>query len=191
MQTELSRSSAILIGSTRANYLLEVLIADLFGCKAFKADRRRINVPFHFGFRTPWRDIESCCGGLNAPVGENRAFKEGMYFLDLQRRWCHRPTVRGKEDSGIVLTCYEPGAKGLQLAIAGVSGQATEAMGRYLTINASEFWPPYAEHKGRELGVYVCHFKLSQESNDPNAKAYAQSMEVIPIEQKVLTKYMR
>jgi hypothetical protein len=78
----------------------------------------------------------------------------------------------------------------LELVIAGVTGRATEAMGRFLTRRSSDFWPPYAEKKGRRLGVYICHFKLTQGSQDPNAKVYADGMRITPIAKEVLEKYM-
>jgi hypothetical protein len=190
MRADLSRSSAILIGSQRVNFLLETFIADLFGCKPFRADGKKPCVPFHFGFATPWRDIESCFGGLRPPAGVSGAVREGVYYLESDGRWAHRRTVRGKEDSGIILTCNEPGADGLELAIAGVTGRATEAMGRYLTHRSADFWPPTAEHKGRKLGVYVCHFTLNAESDDPNAKVHADEMEVIPIARDVLLNFL-
>ena len=191
MHADLSRSSAILIGSQRVNYLLEHLVADLFHCKPFKAERGKPCVPFHFGFGSAWKDIESCFGGLRPPAGESGAMREGTYYLEPGGRWAHRPTVRGKEDSGIILTCSEPGSKGLILAIAGVTGQATEAMGRYLTHRSADFWPHTAEHRGRKLGVYVCHFKLSRGSDDPNAKVHAERMEVVRIEKEVLMEFLK
>ena len=62
LRTDRRNTSTILVGSQRANDLVELFVADLFGCAPFKADRARSAVPFYLTFRKGIAK-ESCFGG--------------------------------------------------------------------------------------------------------------------------------
>lgn len=192
IRSELNRSSAILVGSQRINHLVEALVADLFGCQPFVADPRRICVPFYLAYQSRLRAVESCFGGLRNPPGAKGKYARGTHYLNSDGRWVCLPWIDGKQDSGIVITSYEPGTKGMLLAVAGLSGRASEALGRYLTQNVEPFWPPYAEKRGRKIGVYACKIIYSPNSTgEPGESDYAKEVAVAPIDAAILTKYLK
>ena len=128
MRAELADSSAVLIGSQRINKLVEMLVADLFGCEPFKAESEVVRVPFYLAYRTQLRPVASCFGGLTNPPGVTGKFMRGMHYLDKMGQWKVFPWIDGKQDSGIVVT-EEAGTKGMLLAVFGLSGRASEALG--------------------------------------------------------------
>jgi hypothetical protein len=192
MLNELDRSSAILIGSQRINRLVETLVADLFGCTPFVAELDEIRVPFYLAYKSPLRPVESCFGGLVNPPGRKGTFVKGTHYLNREGKWECCEWVNGKEDSGIVITSYEPGTKRMLLAVFGLSGRASEALGRYLTQNVTPFWPPYAEKGGRQIGVYVCRITYPPQSfGDPDEPGEAKDVEVVQIDAGILTEYLK
>lgn len=192
MRTSLAHSSAILIGSQRVNYLVEVLVADLFGCKPFAMERGAAQVPFHVTFPRRVRAVRSCFGSTDNPPGRSGPRREGTYYMDAAGKWVCCPWVQATEDSGIVITCYQPGANGLQLAILGFSGSATEAIARDLTRDAKQYWPPYVESRGQRIGVYICRFKFAQaDTSLYSAPAHPRDMNITPIDAAILAKYLK
>ena len=192
MRTDLNRSSAILIGSQRINRLVETLVADLFGCTPFEPASGEIRVPFYLAYQSRLRPVESCFGGLTNPPGKKGKFVKGTHYLNGAGRWDCCPWIDGKQDSGIVITSSEPGSMGMLLAVFGLSGRASEALGRYLTRNPSPFWPPYAEKRGRRIGVYVCKIAYPPNASDePGKPDFATQVEILPIDAAILTKYLK
>ena len=191
MRVDLNRSSAILVGSQRINRLVETLVADLFGCSPFVAESQEIRVPFYLAYQSRMRPVESCFGGLKNPPGKRGRFVKGTHYLNSAGQWACFPWLAKKQDSGIVITSYEPSTKGLLLAVFGLSGSASEALGRYLMHNVMPFWPPYAEKGGRKIGVYVCKITYEPQSSDkPDEPGEAKDVVVVPIDAAILTKYL-
>jgi hypothetical protein len=189
MQTELNRASAVLIGSQRINELVEIFAADLFGCKPFVASRG-VRVPFYLAFQSKLRPVESCFGGLINPPGRNGKFVKGTHYLTSEGKWSCIPWIEGKQDSGIVITRSEAG-KGLLLAISGLSGRASEALGHYLTGNAAPFWPTCGKKGGQKIGVYICKITyLPNTSNEQEISKQIKDVEVMPMDEAILTKYL-
>jgi transcriptional regulator with XRE-family HTH domain len=192
MRSELNHSSAILVGSQRINWLVETLVADLFGCPPFVPESKEVRVPFYLAYQSRLRPVESCFGGLTIPPGAKGKFVKGTHYLNSDGQWTCCPWIDGKQDSGIVITAYEPGTKGMLLAVFGLSGRASEALGRYLTQNVTPFWPPYAEKHGRKIGVYVCKIIYPPKSStEPGEPGIAKDVEVVPIDAAILTKYLK
>lgn len=191
MRADLNRSSAILVGSQRINRLVETLVADLFGCSPFVAESVEVRVPFYLAYQSRMRPVESCFGGLKNPPGKKGKFIKGTHYLNSAGQWACHPWIARKQDSGIVITSYEPGTKGLLLAVFGLSGRASEALGRYLMQNVTPFWPPYAEKGGRKIGVYVCKIIYPPSAEEPGEPGEAKDVEVVPIDAAILTKYLK
>jgi len=190
IRTELNGASAVLIGSQRINEVLEAFCADLFGCKPFSASHT-IRVPFYLAFQSKLRPVESCFGGLDNPPGVHGKSVKGIHYLNRSGQWnCFR-WIDDKQDSGIVITLYEPATKGMLLAILGLSGRASEALGHHLTRNSAPFWPPYAEKGGQKIGVYICRITyLPNTSNEQEISKQIKDVEVVRMDEAILTKYL-
>jgi hypothetical protein len=189
---ELSRSCAILVGSQRVNLLVEAFFADLFGCEPFVAESRDVRVPVFLAYKSPLGAIESCFGGPKNPAGARKRFVKGTHYLNAAGEWVCVPSIDGKQDSGIIITSYEPDIKGLTLAVFGLSGRASEALGHYLIQNAAPFWPPYAEKRGRKVGVYVCKITYPPKTaGDQGEPGNAKDVQVVPLDAAILTQYLK
>ena len=183
-------TSTILVGSQVTNRLVELLVARLFGCQPFRRNRTTIQVPIYLGFRSRNRAMPSCFGGLTNPPGRRGRFSPGTYYLDEKGKWVNCPWRPDTDDSGIIVTLHQAGM-GVQMAVLGFSGRATEAMGRQLLIDASPYWKPQVRWHDKELGVYVCRFKKAIETSlDAGEVIHAKEMEVIPISRGILERYL-
>ncbi len=192
LRSELKSLSAILVGSQRINRLVETFVSDLFGCTPFVADSRRTRVPFYLSYQSKLRPVESCFGGLANPPGVRGKAIRGTHYLNSQSKWACFQWIEGKQDSGIVIVSRERRTKGCILAVFGLSGKASEALGRYLISNGKPFWPAYAEKGGRKVGVYICKITYQSDiSGKPGDPSYAKDVEVVPIAASILTKYLK
>ena len=87
---------------------------------------------------------------------------------------------------------YDPGAHAIEMAVFGFSGRGTEALGREFRRNADWFWPPYVEHRGKLVGVYVCKFETIPDSaGDAADVAHAERCSITPIDTGVLDRHLR
>ncbi len=156
--------SVILLGSQRANYLVECTVANLFGCQPFSPASGPPVVPFYLCYRDFDRTVRSCFGGDVFPPNfedwnpelyqktcdEARKKKQfdkkhppsipGTYFLkDKEGPWDLCPWIPAKEDAGIVIIVRREGR--MEMSVVGFSGSATVALGRHLIEYPWEFWP--------------------------------------------------
>ncbi len=186
-------SSAIVIGSQRVNYLLEHLVAHLFGCKPFcfmeKAGSR---VPIYTVYRKRDYAMPSCFGGLKTPVGYKGKTAPGVYFRDDNGKWQVFPWITSKQCAGIVITVYEPATRAIQIALFGFSGIGTEMLGtKFVKDQGVPFWPPIASSKGKHFGIYVCHFVLADDSLlDGGNILHPEQAEVVPLSERIIEKYL-
>jgi hypothetical protein len=188
MQETLRTGSAILIGSQRANYVVEYFIADLFACDPFDP-KSKPRVPFYMTFPRSVRSVTSTFGGLKNPPGETGPLKPGTHFLDDRGTWQLLPWTDGVRDSGVVIVCYDPGNKRCLLAVLGLTGRATEALGRYVTANDKDFWPATADSRYGKVGVFLCSFNFTQKQQGPGDTA-VDKMQVIPMPPQVLRRHL-
>lgn len=179
----------IFIGSQRVNYLTELFISDLFGVESFKpsADTNLPGVPFYTLYREHDVDLPSCLGGKNPPPGDSKnQAAPGLYHRGKKDSWIACPWQAGVSDAGIVITRHDPGTGSLQVALFGFSARGTVAIGTYLIHNADSFWPPYAQVKGKQIGVYVCKFEFVDDLDEEGETLSAKNFEIIPIEERIL-----
>jgi hypothetical protein len=150
----------ILVGSQRANLLMELFVADLAGCKPFTETRGRL--PFYlYREPSPASVIPSCFGGPDLPAGCPDCGKYGIYFRRNGRGWELCPSVPNEADAGIVIVRRDLGLGRTELAVFGCSAQATRAMGALFRQNPDQFWGPMQRLKGGiEAGVYVCRIPM-------------------------------
>ena len=190
MKDGLSRQSAILIGSQRINYLVEHLVADMFGCEPFKPIAKKSKVPFFVSYRDFDRRVPSCFGGRELPAEIKHSVKKGIWFVNEDGKWELGDWKKHKKGSGIVITIRE--ADSVVMALFGFSGRSTKAICNEIIKNPKGFWETDEEgnespgngngggSKGRknrsrktvykntvtrkatEIAVYICRTKFYQ-----------------------------
>jgi hypothetical protein len=195
----LTRYSFNMIGSQRVNYLVEYLVADLFSCEPFIPPIKVPIVPFYLCYRRFDRPVQSCFGSQTNPPGKSGEINQGTYYLDENFEWQFLKWQRGKNDAGIVIIIHE--AENIEMALFGFSGRATNAIGNALLKNSEKFWPDSESASGntisigdKEIGIYICHVKFSEESQKESGMAYENLendvVDVIPLHRKVLNKFL-
>ena len=160
MRQDKTPTTNILIGSQRANLLVELFVADLAGCRPFTATRGRL--PFYL-YREPSTAslIPSCFGGPDLPAGCPDSGQYGIYYRRDDRGWELCPSVPNETDAGIVIVRRAPGLGRTELAVFGCSAQATRAMGALFRQDPDRFWGKLQRLKGGiEAGVYVCRIPM-------------------------------
>ena len=182
--------SAVLIGSQRADYLVEYLVADLFNCTPFQPPNQESRVPFGFVYRTFDRHVPSCFGMPDKPDEAGANWAPGTYYLDEHGGWQGYPWVDNERGAGILITVYHPGSSTMHMAVLGFTGRSTEAIGNQLDLHADSFWPPPVAYQGRRIGVYICRTKFAR-SETPDTRDIYEVDKIITLDKKILERYLR
>ena len=154
-----NHETSVLIGSQRANYAVECFVADLLKAEAFSS--KNSPVPFYLKYPEPTRS-SSCFGGVTPPVAPGTPVSDGIYFRRRSTEdWSFFPSEPRRNGTGMVIVRRDPGLGRVQLAVFGLSGIATSAMGVILCRMPDRFWPDGPVRAGLQVGVYVCSFKIS------------------------------
>lgn len=180
--------TSVLIGSQRANHLVELLVADVFGCDPFNPlPRKRSDaVPFYLAFREHDRIVPSCFGGACAPAGFQADGGAGIYYLNKQG-WSFLEWKQDQQDAGVILVLRDTRTGAFKMAIFGFSGPGTEALAEQLLRDPDQFWPPTVEIEQTQVGVHVCRFTLAKESMDDRAgEICVREAKVIPVDREIL-----
>ena len=186
--------SNILIGSQRANYLVELLVADLFGCEPFKPASGK--TPFYTVYRETDRLVPSCFGGRRLP-GRSGSVAPGLYVRAEDHTWHAHPCVEDQKDAGLVITVYDPGTGSLDLVVLGFSGRSTEAIGAKLVDKPDAFWSVEPDGKARtndamEVGVNVVTVTQQPEkTEDGNGEHRRTKAVVTELPKAVLEHYLK
>ena len=188
IQSRRVSQTTILIGSQRANYLAEYLVADLFGCRAFHAPSGRTpRVPFYTAYRAVDRPVPSCFGGTEPPIEERRTCTPGVYYLDKKKEWQLAQWEDDVHDAGVLITVHYPATTSLIIAAFGFSGRSTASIGREMLEQADDFWPPSVKVNGKEVGVFVCRFTFKPNTQTGNSVGpEIDEFEVVPLSANVL-----
>ncbi|UCG13572.1 MAG: hypothetical protein JSU72_03585 [Deltaproteobacteria bacterium] len=208
--------SAIMLGSQRVNYVVECLVADLFGCEPFEPVEDGPKVPFYVCYREHDRPVPSCFGGRDNPPGVMGAIRPGTYYLDENKEWNVINWRQNAQDAGVVVIIRN--AETVLMALFGCSGRATCAVGNELLYHAEEFWPNVTGGKkkvkkgekiralkrstsgstlkksSREIGVYICQVNFREPKDELLTWAIddCEKDEVIvkPLAEKVLETHL-
>ena len=185
-------TSSIILGSQRANHLVELLVADTFRCDAFSRPKNRERAaPFYLAFRKEDRVVPSCFGGRAAPPGCTTLRGPGIYYL-AKNGWSACPWEQGAQDAGVILISREKGTAALEMAVFGFSGPGTEAVAEELLRAPDRFWPPPVENNGKQVGVYVCRFGLTHHTSAVgDEEVRVKDVEVIPLDRDILEEHIR
>ena len=164
MSAKQSRGSWICVGSQQVNYLVEILVADLYGCQPFRPPVPDTGVPFYMVYRPRDRALPSCFGGHSAPPGRKGHAKPGIYYRrgDGSDAWESIEWEENERDGAIVITIRDPGRGKTGLVSFGLSGRGTAAVGQQLAVHPDMFWEAETEIRGpREVRIYLCEIILS------------------------------
>jgi len=190
--------NAILIGSQRANHVVEVLMADLFGCKPFVLCRKEIRIPVYLAYRNFDRPVPSCFGGRGNPPGRKGKVRPGTYYrkkTEKGEEWALWEWKECTQDAGMVVISYDKTTQGMELGAFGFSGWSTRALESQLfdEKKCAQFWPPAAEKSGRQVGVYICEmtFREKKPSSWGDEVFEVDEISVVALEKDVLEKYLR
>lgn len=130
--------NAILLGSQRVNYVVECMVADLFGCDPFEPVRKIPKVPFYLLYRDFDQPVPSCFGGPENPGWLKGNAPCGTYYLDPAGKWNLIEWKQQEQDAGMVIVVRD--GKTIDLAAFGFSGRATKAIGTKLIEESRAFW---------------------------------------------------
>ncbi len=179
-----SGASGIFIGSQRANFLVELFVADLFDCPPFESAPGKL--PFYLYKRTNRNaTTESCFGGSDALPGWKGKAKRGLFYRDGNGAWACCPWNDSESDAGIVIVRRDPGRDQTDIAVFGYSGLATMALGDFLRRNPDAFWTdlePFG--RGIEARVFVCPITLTP---GPRRVGSTSAVVVKSVDVKMLT----
>jgi hypothetical protein len=156
MRKDRANGTSVLIGSQRANYLVEWFVSDLFGGKAF--EQNGSSVPFYLKYQEKAR-VPSCFGGNCPPASRDGDEPAGIYYRT-GTKWLGLPSEPRRRGAGVVIVRRDPGFGRLELAVFGVSAIATAAMAKFISDTPDRFWPSRRVQAGLEVGVYLCAFAL-------------------------------
>lgn len=156
------------IGSMKSNPVVEIMIANAFGCTPFEpqeglAEAKERSVPFFLRYRDQDPKPGSCAGGVDIG-GDVKSNSPGIYYEEANGSWACCPFSDGKEDTALVFYVYRESQGRLEMAMAGFSGRATRMLARALSTRAEDFWPPIYEGQGLQVGAYVVQFHFDQRS---------------------------
>jgi len=190
MQTGMHRS-AILLGSQRANHVVEVLVADLFGCEPFAPVGRTPRIPFYLTYRDDDRNVPSCFGGSEPPPWCRTPTGPGIYYMDKGRRWNALPWKDHQQDGGLIIIMRDVSTQAMQMAMFGFSGWGTELLGGQLLHGTSKLWPLPVQVGGRQVGIYVCCFSSPAHADgDGCTEARVKDTKIIALDAGILEGYL-
>jgi transcriptional regulator with XRE-family HTH domain len=176
-----SHESSIILGSQRVNYLVEYLVAELFGCIPFQSINKKPKVPFYLCYRDFDRPVPSCFGGMENPLGVKGPKKSGIWYLDNKGKWQLDEWEMDRSGAGIIITIRQMDS--MVMALFGLSGRSTYAICNELIVHPQKFWIGNDEDKtagakrsrsknktvgnivtrhNKEIGVHICNVKFTR-----------------------------
>jgi len=213
MLDRLSYESSIILGSQRVNYLVEYLVAELFGCVPFQSVNKKPKVPFYLCYRKFDRPVPSCFGGMENPPAVKGSKKSGIWYLDDKGKWQLDEWEMDRSGAGIVITIRQMDS--MVMALFGLSGRSTNAICNELIVHPEKFWNGNDEDNtagskrsrsknkadgnivtrhNKEIGVYICQVKFTRPSGNGGSwteKDYeGDEVEVKPLARSILDKYL-
>lgn len=161
----------IATGSTKANVLVEQILAWTFGDQPHKNSRTaNRNVPIFFRYREAvplhsgkFTDPQppSCCGGLSI-ASQIESREPGIYFvrdgLGEQTRWECIPCDDDTKDVAFVVYTQDENNR-VSLACGGFSSRATHFLSQCFEKLLGKFWPPQLNLDTQKVGVFLVRFR--------------------------------
>ncbi len=171
---EFSESSGdkalVCLGSTKSNPVVEIVLANAFGCEPFMSQDSMTNpmersCPVFFRYRDTDPQPASCVGGMNLAKGKSN-LEPGIYFEDASGKWQQANASGAAQNVALVFYIHRESQGRLEMALGGFSGRATRLLARALATRAEDFWPPIYTGQGIQVGVFLVEFESGNGSED-------------------------
>jgi len=189
-------ASSILIGSQRVNYLLEHYVAGLFGCRAFETPANQPRVPFFLVYRRTDHQTPSCFGGPRNPFCRTQVTTPGLHYISSLRgggQWRVLPWDSKRADGGLVIIVQDQKTRAIEVAIAGFSGRATQALGQKLILEGERFWPQPVVRGNKKVGVYTCRLEFEEAGGTVpvgHDDTCIRSWDPLPMDERILGAFL-
>jgi hypothetical protein len=152
------------IGSTKSNPVVEIVLAESFGCEPFVSqddvatagDRA---IPFFMRYRSNDPHSPSCVAGLNLSK-QDQNLEPGLYYETADGSWQQCGSNSPKEETAFVFYVHRESQGRLEMVLGGFSGRATRLLARALATRAEDFWPPVYQMQGIQVGGFMVKFTL-------------------------------
>ncbi len=180
MRKNEKKTVSILLGSQRVNYLVEYFVADLFGLEPFKTLRGKKLPPLFLCYRGYDRHVPSCFGGKNTPRALDGAARPGMYYQEKKNDWKLIEWNNGMQGCGAVFIIREETR--IEIALFGLSGRSTSAIGNALITHPHKFYPDFVLEdevsripRGREVYGYACKVEFDKNKGTKQGLSWIDS----------------
>ena len=158
----------VCIGSTKSNPVVEIVMANAFGCDPFVSQDsvetpQNRSCPIFFRYRDTDPHPPSCIGGLSLAKGHDD-LEPGIYYEQADGNWVQANSGKRSQHVALVFYIHRESQGRLEMALGGFSGRATRLLARAMATRAEDFWPPTYIGQGIAVGMYLVEFNAGNES---------------------------
>ncbi|MCA9153662.1 MAG: helix-turn-helix transcriptional regulator [Planctomycetales bacterium] len=159
----------VCIGSTKSNPVVELILAETFGCAPFESQdamnrETERSCPIFLRYRDDDPHPASCCSGLSLGRSHNTD-QPGIWYETAKGKWACCPCDNQGNDAALVFYIHRESQGRLEMVLAGFSGRATRVLARTLADRAQEFWPPVYHDQGLQIGAFIVQYHFPQAEN--------------------------
>ncbi len=195
-----SDKALICLGSIKSNPVVELVLANAFGCDPFVSEDdvagpKKRSCPFFLRYREEDPHPASCSAGLK--LGKNKPAEDpGIYYEDEDGNWQHCTWQSPHQDAALVFYVHREAQGRLEMVLSGFSGRGTRLLARTLASRGDSFWPPVYEDQGMQIGAFIVRFTLASQdakrhSHDILRTDLVAETEVIPLSGKAIHRRLR
>ncbi|MDA7951898.1 MAG: helix-turn-helix transcriptional regulator [Pirellulaceae bacterium] len=185
----------VCLGSIKSNPLVDLVLADTFGCKPFESqdnvalpeDR---SCPIYLKYRKTDPQPVACSAGTQLSQ-KNKGKEPGLYYEQTDGTWAHCRWDEPGKDTAFVFYNYRESLGRLDMLLGGFSGRATRLLAKTLANRAIEFWPPVYSGQGMTIGAFIVEYTIE---NDGESKRdilrtdFSATTKVIPLAENVIAR---
>ncbi|MBM4000433.1 MAG: helix-turn-helix transcriptional regulator [Planctomycetes bacterium] len=185
----------VCIGSVKSNPVVEVMMAQTFGCEPFRTQDHVASIdqracPVFLRYREHDPHHESCSGGLRLS-SDHPSPKPGIYYETRSGEWRVCEWDAAERDVAFVFYAHRESQGCLEMALAGFSGRSTRLLAKTLATRAQDFWPPIYEDHGVRIGAFVVQYTLAtsdDQARDMLRTDLSAGTKIIPIDREVIER---
>ncbi len=183
------------IGSVKSNPVVEIVMAETFGCEPFRSQDGVPTVddrscPIFMRYREHDPHHESCSGGLQLAANKPSS-KPGIYYETKDGSWKVCEWDEQERDAAFVFYIHRESQGRLEMALAGFSGRSTRLLAKTLASRAQDFWPPIYDAHGVQVGAFVVQYTLAtphDQARDILRTDLVASTKIIPLDREVIER---
>lgn len=190
-----SDKALICLGSTKSNPVVELILADAFGCAPFESadsspQARDRGCPIFLRYRADDPHPPSCSGGLQLSQADPSPLP-GIYYETRDLKWQYCGWDQPEQDTALVFYIHRESQGRLEMVLGGFSGRATRLLAKTLASRAESFWPPIYSRHGIQVGAFIVKYvfpKGSEPEPDLLKTDLMADTTVIPLDQEVIAR---